>query len=210
VLLLRWIPEYSGLRHIDSIRVMGWTSRRTILLCGFDSANHKVLSDSNHRMNPTTAVFTTLSFVSLASANAQEGSEPTKQSMQEPSVRFLNRAPAGYSNIVEVRGGRTLYISGQLSVDAEGKLVGPGDLKAQAKQVFANIDARLKEAGASLKNVVKLNYYVTDTNDIQSIRDARDAYVDREHPPASSLVVVKRLVREEYLIEVDAVAVVPD
>jgi len=83
-------------------------------------------------------------------------------------------------------------------------------LKAQAKQVFANIDARLKEAGASFKNVVNLNYYVIDANDIQSIRDARDAYVDREHPPASSLVVVKRLVREEYLIEVDAIAVVPD
>jgi len=189
---------------------MEWTLRRTILLCGFDSASHRVLDDFNHRMKPTTAVFATLSFVSLASANAQEGSQPTKQTMQEPSIRFLNRAPAGYSNIVEVRGGRTLYVSGQLSVDAEGKLVRPGDLKAQAKQVFANIDARLKEAGASFKNVVKLNYYVIGANDIQSIRDARDTYVDREHPPASSLVVVKRLVREECLIEVDAIAVVPD
>jgi enamine deaminase RidA (YjgF/YER057c/UK114 family) len=83
-------------------------------------------------------------------------------------------------------------------------------MKAQTKQVLANIDARLKEAGASFKNVVKLNYYITDANDIQSIRDARDAYVDREHPPASSLVVVKRSVREEFLIEVDGVAVVPD
>jgi enamine deaminase RidA (YjgF/YER057c/UK114 family) len=171
-------------------------------------ASHKLFDDPDHRMKPTTAVFATLTFVSLASANAQEGSQPNKQTM--PSIRFLNRAPAGYSNTVEVRGGRTLYVSGQVSVDAEGKLVGPGDLKAQTKQVFANIDARLKEAGASFKNVVKLNYYVADANDIQSIRDARDAYVDREHPPASSLVVVKRLVREEYLIEVDAVAVVPD
>jgi 2-iminobutanoate/2-iminopropanoate deaminase len=159
-------------------------------------------------MKLTTAVFATLTFVSLASANAQEGSQPTKQT--KPSIRFLNRAPAGYSNIVEVRGGRTLCISGQVFVDAEGKLVGPADLKAQTKQVFANIDARLKEVGASFRNVVKLNYYVTDANDIQSIRDARDAYVDREHPPASSLVVVKRLVREEYLIEVDAIAVVQD
>ena len=57
---------------------------------------------------------------------------------------------------------------------------------------------------------MKLNYHITDANDIQSIRDARDAYVDRKHPPASSLVVVKRLVREEFLIEVDGVAVVPD
>jgi enamine deaminase RidA (YjgF/YER057c/UK114 family) len=64
--------------------------------------------------------------------------------------------------------------------------------------------------GASFNNVVKLNYYVTDANDLQSIRDIRDSYVNREHPPASSLVVVKRLVREEFLIEVDAVAVVSD
>lgn len=76
-------------------------------------------------MKPITALFATLTFVSLAAASAQEGSQPNKQTM--PSIRFVHRAPAGYSNIVEVRGGRTLYILGRVSVDAEGRLVGPGD-----------------------------------------------------------------------------------
>jgi reactive intermediate/imine deaminase len=161
-------------------------------------------------MKFTTGTFAALAISSLVSVNAQEIQQPNGDVVQKPSIRFLGRAPAGYSNIVEVRGGRTLYISGQVAVNPEGKVVGPGDLNAQAKQVFANLDARLKEAGASFNNVVKLNYYVTDANDLPSIRDIRDSYVNREHPPASSLVVVKRLVREEFLIEVDAVAVVSD
>jgi len=126
---------------------------------------------------------------------------------QPAKVRFLNRAPAGYSQVVEARGGRTLYIAGQVALDQSGKLVGPGDFAAQVKQVFENLKARLEEGGASFKDVVKLNYYVTDASRVQALRDIRDSYVNKEHPPASTLVVVKQLVREEYLIEVEAIAV---
>ena len=59
------------------------------------------------------------------------------KAMNEPQIRFLNRAPAGYSQVVEVRGGRTLYISGQIALDSSGNLVGSGDFTAQVKQVFA-------------------------------------------------------------------------
>src|SRR5262249_16161641 len=86
---------------------------------------------------------------------------------QTPSIRFINRAPGGYSHIVEVRGGRTLYIAGQLALDADGKLVGAGDFRAQIKQVFANLNTRLGEAGASSRDIVKLNYYLTDASDLQ-------------------------------------------
>lgn len=130
--------------------------------------------------------------------------------MSQPSVRFINRAAAGYSHVAEVRGGRTLYLAGQIALDAEGKLVGPGDFNAQIKQVFANLDARLKEANASFKDVVKLNYYLTDASNLQALRDARDNYINKEAPPASTLVVVKQLVRPEYLCEVEAIAVVND
>ena len=130
--------------------------------------------------------------------------------MNEPRIRFLNRTPAGYSQVVEVRDGRTLYISGQVALDASGDLVGSGDFAAQLKQVFANLKARLDEAGASFNDVVKLNFYLLDASMLQLIRDIRDTYVNRDHPPASTLVVVKELFRPDLLIEVDAIAVTKD
>ena len=130
--------------------------------------------------------------------------------MNESQIRFLNRTPAGYSQVVEVRGGRTLYISGQVALDASGDLVGSGDFAAQLKQVFANLKARLDEAGASFNDVVKLNFYLLDASMLQLIRDIRDTYVNRDHPPASTLVVVKELFRPDLLIEVDAIAVTKD
>jgi enamine deaminase RidA (YjgF/YER057c/UK114 family) len=86
--------------------------------------------------------------------------------------------------------------------------VGRGDFQAQVKQVFENLKARLEEGGASFKDVVKLNYYLTDASGVQAVRDIRNNYINTENPPASTLVVVKQLVREEYLIEVEAIAVV--
>jgi enamine deaminase RidA (YjgF/YER057c/UK114 family) len=136
--------------------------------------------------------------------------EKDVKTMNEPQIRFLNRAPAGYSQVVEVRGGRTLYISGQIALDASGQLVGPGDFTAQIKQVFANLNARLDEAGASFSDVVKLNFYLADASDLQILRDVRDSYVNREQPPASTLVVVKQLFRPELLVEADAIAVAKD
>jgi enamine deaminase RidA (YjgF/YER057c/UK114 family) len=136
--------------------------------------------------------------------------EKKEMNTQKTSIRFINRAPAGYSHVVEARGGRTLYIAGQIAADAEGKLVGAGDFRAQIKQVFANLNSRLAEAGASFKDVVKLNYYLTDASDLQALREARDSYVNKDAPPASTLVVVKQLARPEYLCEVEAIAVVND
>lgn len=126
---------------------------------------------------------------------------------QAAKIRFINPAPLGYSHVVEVRGGRTLYIAGQLALDKDGNLVGAGDFRAQVKQVFENLKARLEEGGATFKDVVKLNYYLTDASDLQALRDTRNSYINTENPPASTLVVVKQLVHEEYLIEVEAIAV---
>jgi enamine deaminase RidA (YjgF/YER057c/UK114 family) len=136
--------------------------------------------------------------------------EKELRAMNEPHIRFLNRAPGGYSQIVEVRGGRTLYISGQIALDSSGQVVGYGDFTAQIKQVFANLKARLDEASTSFNDVVKLNFYLTDASDLQILRDVRDSYVNREQPPASTLVIVKQLLRPELLIEVDAIAVTKD
>src|SRR5262245_54074039 len=100
-------------------------------------------------------------------------------------VRFIDRTPLGYSQVVEVRSGRTLYIAGQVALDKDGKLVGPGDFRAQVKQVFENLKTRLESSGASFKDVVKLNYYLTDASDLQALRTRGTATSTRRiHRPA--------------------------
>lgn len=127
-------------------------------------------------------------------------------------IRFLNPAglptPAGYSHTVDAPVGRTIYVSGQLPVDKNGKLIGAGDFAAQAEQVFANLKTALAAAGASFDDVVKLNMFVTDMEQLKSLRMARDRYINTKHPPASTLVEVKRFVREGVMVEIDATAVI--
>ena len=128
------------------------------------------------------------------------------------NVRWINpptlAQPPGYTQVVEAQGGRTLYISGQVALDAEGNLVGPGDVQAQMRQVFENLKAALAAAGADFSHVVKLTYFVADFSQLEGLRDIRDDYVNTDHPPASTAVQVVRLFREDLLIEVEAVAVV--
>ncbi|HYM39130.1 MAG TPA: RidA family protein [Thermoplasmata archaeon] len=130
-----------------------------------------------------------------------------------PSLRFLNpptlSPPAGYSHVAEATGGRILFLSGQVALEAAGKLVGPNDLAAQARQVFKNIQAGLQAAGTDFAHVVKLTYYLVDASQIAVVREVRDQFVDTKHPPASTAVEIRRLVREDFLIEVDAVAIAP-
>lgn len=128
-------------------------------------------------------------------------------------IQRLNPAglstPTGYSHVVTARGGRTIYVAGQVALDAVGELVGQGDLAAQTRQVFANLDVALKAGGASFADVVKVNYYVRDASQVQVIRDIRAQYVGKEMP-ASTLVEVSRLARPEFLIEIEVVAVVAE
>jgi enamine deaminase RidA (YjgF/YER057c/UK114 family) len=128
--------------------------------------------------------------------------------------RFLNPsalpAPRGYSHVVEVpAGSRLLYLSGQVPLDSAGALVGGTDFRAQAHQVFKNLRAGLAAAGAGFADVVKLNFYVLDVKQLPVLREVRDAYLDTSAPPASSLVEVRRLFRDDVLLEIEAVAVVP-
>jgi reactive intermediate/imine deaminase len=127
------------------------------------------------------------------------------------SRRFLSPeslpSPAGYSHVVDAPAGRIVYVSGQVPLDANGELVGPGDLDAQVRQVFENLSRALEAAGASWPDVVKLNYFVRDISRLESVRAIRNEYVDTERPPASTLVEVSGLFRDDVLIEIDAVAI---
>src|SRR4051794_36372966 len=117
--------------------------------------------------------------------------------------------PTGYTHIVDVSGpARTIYISGQIAFDKSGALVGAGDMKAQAEQVFKNLETALTAAGAKFSDVVKMNSYITDMSKAQAVRDVRAIYF-KEATPASTFVEVKGLVRPELLLEIEVVAVVP-
>ena len=117
--------------------------------------------------------------------------------------------PTGYTHIVEVNGAaRTVYISGQIALDRDGNVVGAGDMKAQAEQVFRNLQAALDAAGAKFSDVVKMNTYTTDISQIQAIRDVRGKYFG-DVTPASTLVQVVHLARPEFLLEIEVIAAVP-
>ncbi len=82
-------------------------------------------------------------------------------------------------------------------------------MAAQARQVFENLKANLAAVGSDFSNMVKLTYFLLDSSSIAAIREIRDEYVNTAAPPASTLVVVAGLARPEFLIEIEAVAVVP-
>lgn len=125
--------------------------------------------------------------------------------------RYLNpptlMRPTGYTHIVEAIGARTVYISGQVALDASGNIVGQGDMRAQAHQVFENLHAALQAIGASFKDIAKMTYFVVDIAQMPVVREVRDQYLQPEYLPASTAVEVRRLVREEFLIEVEAIVV---
>lgn len=115
--------------------------------------------------------------------------------------------PFGYSHVVDAPAGRHIFVSGQVPLDQAGALVGEGDMESQTTQVFENLTAALAAAGASWPDVVKLNYFVVDVTQIGVVRSVRDRYVNTAQPPASTLIEVSGLFRDDVLIEVDAVAV---
>jgi len=129
-----------------------------------------------------------------------------------PAARFINpetmHRPTGYSHVAEVTAGRPVYIAGQIALDVTGALVGPGDIRAQARQVFENLRSALEAVGAGFDQVVKLNYYLVDASQLPVVREVRDEYVNPQRLPASTAVEIRRLVREDLLIEVEAVAVI--
>jgi enamine deaminase RidA (YjgF/YER057c/UK114 family) len=117
--------------------------------------------------------------------------------------------PKGYTHLVDVPAGtRLVIISGQVALDSAGKVVG-STMTAQATQVFENLKVALAAVGATFNDVIKLNSYVTSMAQAQAFRDVRDRYVNAAAPPASTTVEVRRLFRDEFLVEVEAIVAVP-
>jgi enamine deaminase RidA (YjgF/YER057c/UK114 family) len=130
-----------------------------------------------------------------------------------PSVRFASPdtlpRPNGYSQVVEISGGRLVFISGQVPLGADNRVVGVGDFGTQVRCAFANMELALAAVGLTFAQVVKLQMFVTDVSNLSVLRTIRDEFIDMANPPASTLVQVAGLFHPDVLFEVDAVAVAP-
>lgn len=128
--------------------------------------------------------------------------------------QFLNPdglvKPGAYTPAICVTGGTTIYISGQVSQDAAGNVVGNGDLLAQVQQVYRNLGLALAAAGATFGDVVKLNVYVVNYQPEHRaiLQSAREQHVSKANPPASTLIGVQALARPDFLVEIEAIAVI--
>jgi enamine deaminase RidA (YjgF/YER057c/UK114 family) len=118
--------------------------------------------------------------------------------------------PGAYTPAISVSGGKTVYVSGQVSQDAAGQVIGKGDLLAQIEQVYQNLGIALAAAGAAFADVVKLNVYVVGYKPEHRalLQSVREKHVSKDNPPASTLIGVQALARVEFLVEIEAVAVV--
>jgi enamine deaminase RidA (YjgF/YER057c/UK114 family) len=123
----------------------------------------------------------------------------------------LNKNPA-FTNVVIVTGTvKTIYIGGQDAVDASGTIVGKGDIKLQTEQVLKNIQAALASAGAGLEHVIKWSLYVVAGQALQpGLEVFRQVWGNRPNPPAITSCFVSSLANPDFLIEMDAIAVVPE
>jgi 2-iminobutanoate/2-iminopropanoate deaminase len=140
----------------------------------------------------------------------QETKMPVKVERFQPEGMNIRQSAGqpSYSHVVTITGtGKLIYTAGQLARDIDGNCVGKGDMRAQMEQTFANLDRCLKAAGATWADVVKTNTYVTDFDEFQKCGDIRMRYFGVA-TPTSTTVGVTRLAGPDFMIEIEALAVV--
>ena len=127
-----------------------------------------------------------------------------------PSQQHLNpdtmSQPRGYTQVVKVH--NTVYIAGQVGVARDGSVVGKGDPEAQARQVWHNLEAAVTSVGGTLQNIVKTTTYVTNIEYAAAIRKVREELYRSSRPPTSTLLVVAGLANPDFMMEIEAIAVV--
>jgi enamine deaminase RidA (YjgF/YER057c/UK114 family) len=144
------------------------------------------------------------------SSDMASDSETNGGQVEHLNPEGLPQNPA-FTNVVVVTGPvRTIYIGGQDAVDATGQIVGTGDIGAQARQVYANIQTALEAAGAGLEHVVKWNILIVQGQPLEpGFAEFQRVWGERPNPPAITAAFVSALANPEFLVEIDAIAVVP-
>lgn len=120
--------------------------------------------------------------------------------------------PGAYTHVVEATGSRIVFISGQVARDANGNVVGAGNLAAQAEQVFQNLQACLASVGATFADVTKMTTFIVGyqaARDREVVGAVREKYLPGANPPASTLLGVQALALPDIMIEIEATAVLP-
>ena len=135
----------------------------------------------------------------------QQAATPTAAGPRYVNPPGLTR-PAGYTHVVVSSDGRTAYVAGQVAFDSVGQVVGQGDFRAQAAQVFSNLGRALASVGATFGDVMKTTTYITDVRNLALLREARGRYFDPARAPANTLIPVTALARPDLLLEIEAVA----
>ena len=135
----------------------------------------------------------------------------TSGQVQHLNPDTLSKNPA-FTQVVTVSGpAKTIYIGGQDAVDASGTIVGKGDLKAQTEQVFQNVQSALEACGAGLEHVIKWNIYIVQGQPLRpGFEVAQQVWGQRPNPPAISVMFVAGLANPDFLVEMDAIAVIPE
>jgi enamine deaminase RidA (YjgF/YER057c/UK114 family) len=144
------------------------------------------------------------------SSEMASDSETSGGQVEHLNPEGLPQNPA-FTNVVVVTGPvRTIYIGGQDAVDATGQIVGAGDIGAQARQVYENIQTALEAAGAGLEHVVKWNILIVQGQPLEpGFAEFQRVWGERPNPPAITAAFVSALANPEFLVEIDAIAVVP-
>lgn len=127
----------------------------------------------------------------------------TKEFVNPPGMKPLGM----YTQVTVATGGSLAFISGQVSVDGQGRVVGAGDIRAQAVQVFENLKAALDGIGASFEDVVKFTIYIVGLTQERrkAVMEVRGRYISHQNPPAATMIGVQNLVEPELLLEIEAV-----
>jgi enamine deaminase RidA (YjgF/YER057c/UK114 family) len=126
-----------------------------------------------------------------------------------PSAEYFNPVSlsksSGYTQVVKVD--NTVYIAGQVSIAADGKIVGQGDPETQVRQVWHNLEAAVRSVGGSRQDIVKTTTYVTHIDHAAAVRKVRDELFQAANPPTSTLLVISALAHPDFMVEIEAIAV---
>lgn len=166
-------------------------------------------------MKNTVVTFLASTLLAAGCTNNQK-TESVMEKHTQGEVEFLSpdslhKNPA-YSQAVTTKGTlKTVYIGGQNAVDKEGKVVGKGDLKAQSVQALKNMKFALAAGGASLEHVIKWNVFIVQGQDATAgFQAIQEDLKKMPHPPIVTAVYVAALAQPDFLVEMDAIAVVPE
>jgi len=130
----------------------------------------------------------------------------TKKFINPPGLKPLGM----YSQVTVVQGGSIAFISGQVSMDGQGKVVGAGDIQSQAVQVFENLKLALGGIGATFEDVVKFTIFIVELTQEKrkAVMEVRSRYISHKNPPAATMIGVDKLVESDLLLEIEAVVAI--